>query len=134
MITENIALAFEEMQKFVTTTITFAGVDIDCVDAEADIVAELVEGGLDHDITGAVVVMKTAFASGTPPVGAKFVKGVHICRIENIATDFTDPTLTIVYSLINSDPDSSHLDDPSLLNPEFPCLIVDGGDAEHDCD
>ena len=126
--------AFKEMLKFAPTTINYDGDEFDVVEAEAEVVADLVVGSIDHDLEGAIVASKGNFTSGQPPIGAKFIMGVHLCRIESISTQGHDPTYTIGYSLIMSDPLESTLGDPSLVVPDFPCLVLDGGDADHDCE
>lgn len=133
-IASEVYTAFKEMLLFAPTTITYDGGEFDVVEAEADVVAELVVGSVDHDIEGAIIASKGDFPNGQPPIGSKFVMGVHVCRIEDISTQGHDPTYTIGYSLVFSDPLESSLGDPSLVVPDFPCLVLDGGDADHGCD
>lgn len=126
---EEIAEGLDALLEFVETTATFGTEEVPCVDTEQDIVAELIDGGLEHDVDGAIIVAKAHFPDGIPAVGDKFTKGVHLCRIESVETEDGDPTMTLAFSLIESDPAAAHLTDPS-----FPCLVLDGGDADHDCD
>ena len=76
------------MLKFAGNSARFGDSDFDCIQAETQEIAELVIGGVDEDLDGALVFLKLGFTGGLPVIGQKFIYGGNVLRIVTIKTDF----------------------------------------------
>lgn len=128
MLVETIQSGFVEMLKFAGNKARFGELDYDCIQAETQEIAELVIGGVDEDLDGALVFSKSSFVTGLPVINQKFVYGGNILRIATISTDLTDPTFTIGFTKIDEAVSS-----PTLADPSIPCYHIDGGEVVHPC-
>ena len=125
---EAVTSGFDEMIKFAGTTSRFGEVDFPCIQAETQEIAELVIGGVDEDLDGALVFKKADFVNGIPVIGQKFVYGADILRINAIRTDLADPTFTLGFTKVNE-----AVSAPALADPSIPCYHIDGGEVDHPC-
>ena len=128
LLIETIQSGFEELQAFAETTARFGEADYPCIQAETQEMADLVLGGLDEELDGLLVFSKRDFVV-LPKIGNQFIYGNDYLRIETIFTDQTDPTFTIGFSKIK---DISGIPE-GLGDPSVPCLYIDGGDPDHEC-
>lgn len=128
MLQETIQAGFTEMLKFAGNSARFGDSDYDCIQAETQEIAELVIGGVDNDLDGALVFAKSSFTGGLPVIGQKFVYGADVLRIETIRTDLTDPTFTLGFTKVDE-----AVSAPALADPSIPCYHIDGGEVVHPC-
>lgn len=128
MLIQTIQAGFIEMLKFAGNQARFGTLDMPCIQAETQELAELVIGGVDEDLDGALVFNKSDFTTGLPVIGQKFVYGPDVLRIVTIRTDLTDPTFTLGFTKVN-DATSA----PALADPSLPCYLIDGGEVDHPC-
>lgn len=128
MLQETIQAGFTEMLKFAGNSARFNDSDYDCIQAETQEIAELVIGGVDEDLDGALVFSKSSFDMGLPVINQKFVYGGNILRIVTIRTDLTDPTFTIGFTKLDE-----AVSAPALADPSIPCYHIDGGEVMHPC-
>lgn len=129
MLTQTIQAGFDEMLKFAGNLARFNDSDYECVQAETQEIAELVIGGVDEDLDGALVFSKSSFNNGLPVINQKFVYGGNILRIVTIKTDLTDPTFTIGFTKLDE-----AVSAPALADPSIPCYHIDGGEVVHPCE
>lgn len=116
------------MLKFAGNSARIGDVDYDCVQAETQELAELVIGGVDEDLEGALVFAKNSFTTGLPAIGQKLIYGGNVLRIVTIRTDLTDPTFTIGFTKVDESVSA-----PALADPSIPCYHIDGGEVVHPC-
>ena len=128
MLQETIKAGFTEMLKFAGNSARFGDSDFDCIQAETQEIAELVIGGVDEDLDGALVFLKLGFNEGLPVINQKFVYGGNILRVATIKTDLSDPTFTIGFTKLNE-----AVSAPALADPSIPCYHIDGGEVVHPC-
>jgi hypothetical protein len=128
MLVETIQSGFAEMLKFAGNTARFGESDYDCIQAETQEIAELVIGGVDEDLDGALVFTKSSFNTGLPVINQKFVYGGNILRVATISTDLTDPTFTLGFTKVDE-----AVSAPALADPSIPCYHIDGGEVVHPC-
>jgi len=129
LFTETIRVGFEELAGYAETTARFGDKDYPCLQGETQEIATLVIGGVDEQLDGVLVFLKSDFES-IPRIGRGFIYGNDYLRVETITTDKADPTFTIAFSklgVIEGIP--TNLGDPSV-----PCFYVDGGGATHRCE
>lgn len=128
MLQETIKAGFTEMLKFAGNSARFGDSDFDCIQAETQEIAELVIGGVDEDLDGALVFLKLGFTGGLPVIGQKFIYGGNVLRIVTIKTDLSDPTFTLGFTKVNE-----AVSAPALADPSIPCYHIDGGEVVHPC-
>ena len=116
------------MLKFAGNSARFGDSDFDCIQAETQEIAELVIGGVDEDLDGALVFLKLGFTGGLPVIGQKFIYGGNVLRIVTIKTDLSDPTFTLGFTKVNE-----AVSAPALADPSIPCYHIDGGEVVHPC-
>lgn len=125
---DTIELGFRELTGYAETTARFGEKDYPCLQGETQEMESLVLGGLDEDLDGILVFAKSDFTS-MPRIGSQFIYNNDYLRIETITTDTTDPTFTIAFSKLK---DVSTAPD-NIGDPSVPCLYIDGGEPEHEC-
>lgn len=116
------------MLKFAESTARIGTDDYSCIQAETQQLAELVIGGVDEDLEGALIFKKADFTTGLPVIGQKIVFGADIVRIVTVRTEQTDPTFSVGFTKVNDAASA-----PALADPSIPCYHIDGGGVDHPC-
>ena len=128
LFTDTIRLGFEELVGYAETSARFGDADYPCLQGETDQIEDLVLGGIDDQLDGVLVFSKNDFGV-MPKIGNKFIYDNQYLRVETISTDLTDPTFTIAFSKT----DDLEGVPEGLSDPSVPCLFIDGGVPDHEC-